>query len=108
MKTLRFLAAILLLISGVWHVSIFFRFTLDGEIINLIVGIIYFIIGLLLFTKKRFALYLGLLPLIMFVVSFIVMRLEDMDLTMRILLLIDVVVISCCTYLIIKQKKVKA
>ncbi|MBN1791025.1 MAG: hypothetical protein JW830_11050 [Bacteroidales bacterium] len=107
MKTIRFLAAILLVITGVWHVTLFFKATSDPNSIPLLIfGILYGLIGVFLFTPKMLWVYLGLIfPLIGMTMASIQMGVKNFDLTMKVLILIDVIVIICCVYLILVRKK---
>jgi hypothetical protein len=58
----RVTAAVLMLISGVTHVSQLFVYQHEGPVIGAsIFGVIYFIIGLFLLGKSRAALLLGII-----------------------------------------------
>ena len=106
MKTLRMIAGILLIITGVLHVVIYFRGPDDpGSIGTLIFGIIYIITGLLLFTKNLYPLYLGVvLPLIGFTMYLIKFGFPALISLMALLLLIDIIVILSCGYILINRK----
>lgn len=106
MKTIRFLAAILLVITGVWHIALFFKASGDLDSLPLLIfGIIYVLIGIFLFTPKKLWVYLGLiLPLIGMTMAIVKLGLKNFDLTMWVLILIDVAVIICCGYLILRRK----
>ncbi len=106
MKTLRMIAGILLLITGVLHIVGYFQAPNDpGSIGMLVFGFIYGITGLLLFTKNLYPLYLGLiLPLIGMTVYIIKFGFPDVISVMFLLLLIDIIVIICCAYLLNKRK----
>ncbi|MGE5457384.1 MAG: hypothetical protein ACM3RX_03435 [Methanococcaceae archaeon] len=73
MKTIRILAGILLLITGILHAVLYVQTPDDPGIIGVLVfGIIYGIIGLLLFNNKVYPLYLGsIIPLIGMTLSII-------------------------------------
>jgi hypothetical protein len=59
MKSIRLLAGILLLITGILHVVLYIKDpNLSGSIGLLIFGIIYTVIGILLFNRKIYPLYL--------------------------------------------------
>ena len=107
MKTIRLLAGILLVITGVLHIASYIKAPDDpGSIGMLVFGIIYGITGLLLFTKKMFPVYLGLiLPLIGMTIAIIKFGFPVLISMMGLLLLIDVIVIICCAYLIMNRKK---
>jgi len=108
MKTLRIIAGILMLITGVWHILIYFQAPGDpGSVGTLIFGIIYLITGILLLTKKIYPLYLGLiLPLIGMTVYLIKFGFPAFISVMTLLLLIDVIVILSCAYLLLKRKSI--
>jgi hypothetical protein len=107
MKTIRFLAAGLLVITGVWHLTLFFKAVDDPASLPLLVfGVIYALIGILLFTPKKLWVYLGLaFPLIGMTTAAIKLGIKSFDTTMWILILIDVAVVGCCVYLILNRKK---
>jgi hypothetical protein len=106
MKTLRLIAAILLLITGVLHVIVYIQAPNDpGSIGFLVFAIIYAITGLLLFTKKMYPVYLGtFLPLIGMTISLIKFGFPGLVSMMALLLLIDIIVIISCVYLWLKGK----
>lgn len=106
MKTLRLVAGILLVITGVLHIVGYIKALNDpGSIGMLIFGIIYTIIGLLLFTKKVYPVYFGLaLPLIGMTIALIKFGFPALKSMMALLLLIDVAVIIICAYLLLKRK----
>jgi hypothetical protein len=106
MKTIRLIAAVLLLITGVLHVVVYIKAPNDpGNIGFLVFAIIYGITGLLLFTKKLYPVYLGLfLPLIGMTISLIKFGFPALNSMMALLLLIDVIVIISCAYLWLKGK----
>jgi hypothetical protein len=107
MKILRMIVAILLIITGILHIVIYFRAPGDpGSIGTLVFGIIYAITGLLLFTKNLYPLYLGVfLPLIGFTISLVKLGFPPLISLMALLLLIDVIVILSCGYILIIRKK---
>jgi len=108
MKTIRLLAGILLVITGVMHIAMYIKAPNDsGSIGVLAFGIIYSVIGLLLFTKKMYPVYLGLiLPLIGMTLSIIKFGFPVLISMMALFTLIDIIVIVCCGYLIINRKKI--
>ncbi len=107
MKTIRFLAAILLVITGVWHIFLFLKNTGDPNGIPLLIfGILYALTGILLFTPKILWVYVGLiLPIIGMIAASVKIGVKNFDPTMWVLILIDVIVIVCCAYLILVRKK---
>jgi|WetSurSiteA1Bulk_404760.scaffolds.fasta_scaffold00479_8 hypothetical protein len=107
MKTIRFLAAILLVVTGVWHIALFFKASDDPDSLPLLIfGVAYALTGLLLFTRRKLWVYLGLIiPLTGMVAAIIKIGYVNFDLTMKVLILIDIVVIACCAYLLLTRKK---
>ncbi|MCJ7446109.1 MAG: DUF308 domain-containing protein [Bacteroidales bacterium] len=107
MKTIRLLAGLLLVISGVLHIAMYFKVPNDpGSIGMLVFGIIYGLTGLLLFTPKMYPVYLGLIfPLIGMTVALIKFGFPVLVSMMTLLYLIDVIVIICCVFLIVNRKK---
>jgi uncharacterized membrane protein HdeD (DUF308 family) len=116
MRTVRLIAGILLVITGVLHITIYIVApSAPGSIGMLVFGIIYAVTGLLLFTHKMYAVYLGLiLPLIGMITAIIKFGFPAVIsftayknvTSMFTLLLIDVIVIIFCAYLILNRKKV--
>jgi len=110
MKNIRYVAAMLLIISGVLHIVLYSRTPHDPGIMGVLVfGIVYAAIGLLLFMPNRYALYLGLIfPIIGLIAALVKMGIDNLDYMMILLLLIDIVVIICCAYLLIYRTRVKS
>jgi hypothetical protein len=104
MKTIRYFAALLMLISGVWHVALYFNAPADWGITALAFGVLYFIIGLLLLRPKMIGLYLGLLPIVAVVAAPFMIGVKNLSLIMSALLLMDLVVFVCCAFLILAGK----
>ena len=107
MRTIRFVAALLLVFTGALHVVLYFKAPHEpGSLGMLAFGIIFAITGLLLFTQKLFAVYLGLiLPIMGMTTGIVKFGLKDLTYTMALLYLIDVVVIICCGYILFGRKK---
>jgi hypothetical protein len=107
MKTIRFFAALLLVITGVWHSSLFFKAMNDPDSLPLLIfGILYALIGVMMFTPKVLWVYLGMiLPIIGMILAFVKIGMKNFDLTMKSLMLIDLVVIFCCVYVLLTRKK---
>ena len=108
MKTIRYFAALLMLISGVWHVVLYLKAPADIGIAGLAFGVLYLITGLLLFWPKMIGVYLGLIPVVPLIMAPFMVKLKDLDLTTTSILLIDLVVFVCCVYLVLKRNKAKA
>ncbi len=106
MKIIRLVAGILLVITGVLHIVGYIKAPNDpGSIGMLVFGIIYGTVGVLLFTKKLYPVYLGLiLPVIGMTIALIKFGFPELKSMMALLLLIDVLVIIGCAYLLLKRK----
>lgn len=66
MKTIRQMAGVFILLSGVLHIYLYSKHPNDsGNIGILVFGLAYCITGLLLFNKRQYPLYLGVcVPLV--------------------------------------------
>ena len=106
MKTIRQIAAILLLLNGVLHgVEYLNNSNNPGSIGILIFGVIYIITGLLIFNKKRYSVYLGLIiPIIGMTLSIIKFGVPELISLSALFKLIGLIVICCCGYILINQK----
>lgn len=109
MKTSRLIAGILLVITAVIHVVLFARNSDDPAMIGMLVfGIIYGITGLLLFTAKKYPLYMGLiLPIIGLTLALIKFGMSELISVETLLHLIDIVVVICCAVIIFGLRKTK-
>jgi hypothetical protein len=107
MKSIRLLAGILLLITGILHVVLYIKDpNVSGSIGLLIFGIIYAVIGILLFNREIYPLYLGLIiPLIGMTLSIIKFGIPDLISLLALFKLIGIIVIICCGYLLLNRKK---
>jgi len=109
MNPIRLLAGILLLITGILHVVLYFK-TPDepGSIGLLIFGIIYAVIGILLFNRKTYPLYLGIIiPLIGMTLSIIKFGIPSLLSLLALFKLIGIIVIICCGCLLLSRKEIK-
>jgi hypothetical protein len=106
MKPVRYFAALLMLISGIWHVVLYFKVPEYHILLMLVFGVIYVVTCLLLFMTRKIGVYFGLIFPLGALVGTLVQEsdLKSLDLTARILLLIAVVVFVCCAYLIMARK----
>jgi hypothetical protein len=107
MKTIRFLAGLLLLTNGVLHIIEYINISnKPGSIGILIFGIIYFVIGALLFNRKMYPIYLGIIiPLIGMTLSIIKFGIPELISLSSLFKLLDVIVIICCAYVLIKHSR---
>ena len=106
MKTIRLIAGMLLVISGVLHVVMYIKTQNDpGSIGTLIFGIIYATTGLLLFTKQKYPVYLAMIfPLIGMTIALIKFGFPALTSLMALLVLIDILVIISCGYILMTRK----
>ena len=109
MKTIRFLSGLLLIINGVLHIIDYLNISNEpGSLGILIFGVIYIAIGILLFNRKIYPIYLGfIIPLIGMILSIIKFGVPELFSLSALFKLIDIVVILCCAYLLIKQMRLK-
>jgi hypothetical protein len=106
MKTIRNLAGVLLLITGILHIVMYAQTPDKPGIMGVLAfGILYSITGLLLFSKLRFALYLGLfVPLVGMTLSIIKFGIPELFSMLALFKLIGLLVVISCFYLLVKQK----
>ena len=81
MKVIRYLASFLFLLTAILHVRpIIFNASDHAALPMLGFGIVYFVIGVLLFFDNKISKYLGLIfPLIGLAIGFFCCRCEKMD-----------------------------
>lgn len=107
MKTIRTVAAGSLLLTGFLHsIQILLTKVIDpAVIITLIFGVIYLILGFLLFRGNRTLLWItAIIPLVGIVLA-VVGMLTTPTVLGGIFILIDIVISGCCFYLISQQTK---
>ncbi|MBE0661135.1 MAG: DUF308 domain-containing protein [Bacteroidales bacterium] len=102
-------AGILLLLNGVLHIVEYINKSISpGRIGILVFGVIYIITGLLIFNKKRYSVYLGLIiPIIGMTLSIIKFGVPELISLSALFKLIGLIVICCCGYILINQKTLK-
>ncbi|HOW26311.1 MAG TPA: hypothetical protein PK711_11660 [Bacteroidales bacterium] len=107
MKTIRQLAGISILISGILHVYLYLKPEADpGSIGILVVGLIYCVTGLLLFNNRRYPLYLGLaVPLAGMTLSFIKFGVPELFSLSALFKVLGVAVITFCSVVLLKKQK---
>jgi len=108
MKTIRLLAGILLVINGILHIVLYLQTSNNAGSIGIFAfGIIYIITGLLLFNKKKYPVYLGIIiPIIGMSLSFIKFGVPELISLSALFKVIGLLVIVCCSYIIVNQKKI--
>jgi len=106
MKTIRTLAGILLLISGLLHIIAYFQAPdSPGSIPLLSFGVIYSIIGFLLFNRKKYPLYLAIIvPLIGMALSLIKFGIPELISLSALFKVLEIIAVVCCIALIIPGK----
>jgi uncharacterized membrane protein HdeD (DUF308 family) len=106
MKTIRQIAGLLLVLNGVLHIVEYINNSNNpGKIGILVFGVIYIITGLLLFNKKRYPVYLGLLiPIIGMTLSVIKFGIPELISLSALFKLIGLIVVCCCGYIVINGK----
>jgi hypothetical protein len=107
MKTMRLLAGLLLLVSGILHIIVFFQAPDNSESIGVLgFGVIYCITGLFLFNKKKHPVYLGIfVPLIGMTLSLIKFGIPELISMLALFKLLEIIAVGCCCYLLISKKK---
>jgi hypothetical protein len=107
MKTIRLLAGILLIINGVLHIALYLQTSGNaGSIGTLAFGIIYIVTGLLLFNRKRYPIYLGIIiPIIGMSLSLIKFGVPELISLSALFKVIGIIAIICCGYIAVYQKK---
>ncbi len=107
MRTFRLLAGILLLISGILHIVTYFQAPdSQGSVPVLSFGIIYMIIGALLFNRKKYPLYLAIIvPIIGMTLSLIKFGIPELVSLSALFKVLEIIAIICCVVLLINSKK---
>jgi hypothetical protein len=109
MKTLRILAALFLLIAGVLHfVEYFNKSDLRGSIGIAAFGVIYCLIGALLFNSKMYPVYIGILiPLIGMTLSIIKFGVPELVSISALFKAMEIIAIVCCSIIVINAQLTK-
>ena len=107
MKALRFFAGAFLILNGILHIIEYLNISSNpGSIGILVFGIIYIIIGVLLFNKKLYPVYLGLIiPMIGMSLSIIKFGIPELISLSTLFKLIGIIVIICCVYILFNKKR---
>ena len=107
MRTFRLLAGILLLISGVLHIVAYYQAPdSPGGIPVLSFGVIYMIIGALLFNRKKYPLYLAIIvPLIGMTLSLIKFGIPELISLLALFKVLEIIAVVSCVVLIFKSQK---
>jgi uncharacterized membrane protein HdeD (DUF308 family) len=107
MRTIRLLAGMLLMISGILHIVAYIQAPdSPGSIPVLSFGIIYMIVGALLFNRKKYPLYLGVIvPLIGMTLSLIKFGIPELISLSALFKVLEIIAVVCCCALLFKSKK---
>jgi len=110
MKTIRYFASLLMLVTGVLHILPMFSEPRDPNALPMLAfGIVYLAVGVLLILKIRFSEILGIVfPFIGLGTGFFVVGLKNWDTMLSILFIIDAIVVICCIVLLLNKNKDKA
>jgi len=106
MKIIRLLAGLLLTVSGILHIIIYFQAPDNpGSIGILGFGVIYCSTGLLLFNKKKYPIFLGIfVPIIGMTLSLIKFGIPELISMSALFKLLEIIAVGCCCYLLINKK----
>ena len=109
MKQLRYLAAGLMVITGVLHVMPIFKGIEDPNALPMLAfGIGYLAIGVLLYLNKQIGKIIGIiLPLIGLGlgIGFIKIGIENWDTMLFVMFLIDAIVVISCSILLLNKNR---
>ena len=105
MTQIRYLAAALMLLTGVLHfIPLFTRFDDPNTLPMLVFGVAYIAIGVLLYLHKPIGKFLGVIvPLIGLGAGFFKIGFSNWDSLLTVMFAIDAVVIFCCIVLLNKK-----
>ena len=107
MKTVRLFAGLFLILNGILHIIEYLNISSNpGSIGILAFGLIYIIVGVLLFNKKLYPVYLGLIiPIIGMTLSIIKFGIPELISLSALFKLIGLIVVICCAYILINRKR---
>ena len=107
MRSIRYLASLLMILTGVLHALPVFTVQRDIHALHLLAfGIVYFTIGIMLMRNMKISAALGIIfPLLGIGTGFFVIGLPNWTTMLGILFAIDAIVVICCIVLFIKKTK---
>lgn len=107
MKTIRLLAGVLLLISGILHIVAYFQAPdSPGSIPVLSFGVLYLIVGSLLFNRKKYPVYLAIIvPLIGMTLSLIKFGIPELVSLSALFKVLEIIAVVCCVVYLVKSQK---
>ncbi len=108
MKTIRYTAASLLLLTGLMHAYYMLRAPHEPNSIGLLIfGIVYIITAIFVYLDSRLTLYAGILiPLIGGVLATSDIS-KHFSRHMVAFLIIDILIILCCLYVLLRNKNAR-
>jgi uncharacterized membrane protein (DUF2068 family) len=106
MKTLRTIAAGLLLLTGLLHtIQIILVKPFDpAMIITVTFGVIYLVLGFLLFRGNRTILWIAAIVPLVGILLAVIEMLTNPTVLGAVFIMIDIVISVCCFYLLFRQK----
>jgi uncharacterized membrane protein HdeD (DUF308 family) len=106
MRTLRYIAALLLILDGALHAMSYLQAPQDPNALPMLVfGIIYFTAGILLFLDMKYSAVMGIVfPLTGLAAGVFVIGLNN-DKMLWAMFAIDVLVVICCCILYFRKTK---
>jgi uncharacterized membrane protein HdeD (DUF308 family) len=106
MRTIRLLAGILILVSGILHIVAYFQAPESpGSIPVLSFGVLYLIVGSLLFNRKKYPVYLAVIvPLIGMTLSLIKFGIPELVSLSALFKVLEIAAVVCCVVLLVKVK----
>lgn len=106
MKSIRAIAAVLLILDGLCHIYSYLNTpVLTGSPGILLFGIIYLIIGLLLFIPKKYPIYLGLIiPLIGMTLSVVKFGIPELISMSNLFKVFGLLAVICCGIILFRHK----
>jgi len=107
MKSIRYLAAMLLILTGVLHMlAVFMDKPVPYAWAVFVFGIIYFTVGVLLIANTKFSTLLGIVfPLIGLGTGVFMIGLKNWTIMLGFLFFVDAIVAICCFVLLLRRKK---
>ncbi len=108
MKTIRYTAASLLLLTGLMHASYMLRAPHEPNSVGLLIfGVVYIVTAIFVYMDNKFALYAGILiPLIGGILATADI-IKHFSRHMLAFLIIDILIIICCLYVLLRDQNAR-
>ncbi len=109
MKTVRYFAAVLMLVTGVLHILPMFQTPRDANALPMLFfGMAFLLVGILLIINQKLGPILGILfPLLGLATGFFMVGVKNWTTMLTIMFIIDAVVLICCILLLMYKEKPK-